>query len=82
VLFLKEPLTAAVALKGVPLNPAVDEAHAGKGVLYYRRLVAKATASRLGKIVGTPIYKSMTIRNWNTTTKLAHLMEAEAEEDN
>jgi uncharacterized protein (DUF1697 family) len=75
VIFLKEPLTAKEAMKDVPTNPAVDTAHAGTGVLYFSRLTAKATASRLNRIVGSPIYPSITIRNWNTTTKLLALME-------
>jgi uncharacterized protein (DUF1697 family) len=76
VIFLKAPLTAAAAIKDVPTNPAVDEATAGNGVLYFSRLSSKATASRLGKVVGMPIYKNMTIRNWNTTSKLLTLMDA------
>jgi uncharacterized protein (DUF1697 family) len=75
-IFLKEPLSAKTAFKAVPTNPAVDAAHAGTGVLYFSRLTAKATASRLSKIVSTPIYPSVTIRNWNTTTKLLSLMES------
>ena len=75
VIFLKEPLTAKAAVKHVPTNPAVDAAQAGSGVLYFSRLTAQATASRLNKIIGSPIYASMTIRNWNTTTKLLELME-------
>ncbi|HET9248316.1 MAG TPA: DUF1697 domain-containing protein, partial [Actinomycetota bacterium] len=74
VIFLKEPLTAKKAIGEVPTNPAVDAAHAGAGVLYFSRLAAKATASRLGKIVASPIYRNVTIRNWNTTTKLLSLM--------
>ncbi|HJU57174.1 MAG TPA: DUF1697 domain-containing protein [Actinomycetota bacterium] len=75
VIFLKEPLTAKAAMKSVPTNPAVDTADAGTGVLYFSRLTARATASRLNKIVASPIYPSVTIRNWNTTTKLLSLME-------
>jgi uncharacterized protein (DUF1697 family) len=74
VLFLKEPLTARVALKDVPTRPGVDTAHAGRGVLYFSRLTSRASQSRLGKIVSLPIYQSLTIRNWNTTTKLLQLM--------
>ena len=74
-IFLKEPLTAREAMKHVPTNPAVDTADAGTGVLYFSRLTAKATSSRLNRIVGSPIYPSITIRNWNTTTKLLALME-------
>ena len=73
-IFLKAPLTAAAAIKDVPLAPGVDAASAGAGVLYFSRLIAQATRSRLGKVAAMPIYKSMTIRNWNTTTALARLV--------
>jgi uncharacterized protein (DUF1697 family) len=75
VIFLKEPLTAKKAIEQVPTNPAVDTAHAGTGVLYFSRLTAKATQSRLNRIISSPIYPSVTIRNWNTTTKLLSLMD-------
>jgi uncharacterized protein (DUF1697 family) len=75
VIFLKEPLTAKAALQSVPTRPGVDEAHAGHGVLYFARLSARASQSRLSKIVSSPIYPSVTIRNWNTTTKLLSLMD-------
>lgn len=74
VVFLKEPLTARKAMESLQMKPGVDEAHAGTGVLYLSRLDARATQSRLNKIASSPIYPSVTIRNWNTTTKLLHLM--------
>jgi uncharacterized protein (DUF1697 family) len=74
VLFLKEPLTAATAMKSVRVKEGVDRAHAGKGVLYFSRLIAKATQSQLSRLASMPVYQSMTIRNWNTTTKLVELM--------
>ena len=76
VIFLKDPLTAAKAMKSVSTKEGVDEAYAGKGVLYFSRLVSRATQSHLSRIIGTPVYKNMTIRNWNTTTKLLKLMES------
>lgn len=75
VLFLKEPLKAATAMKSVTTREGVDQAHAGTGVLYFSRLISKATQSYLSRIVSSPIYQSMTIRNWSTTTKLLALME-------
>ncbi len=75
VIFLKEPLTAREAMKSVSVKAGVDEAHAGRGVLYFSRLTAKASASRLSRIVGLPEYKFMTIRNWNTTTTLLRMMD-------
>jgi len=80
VVFLKGPLTALAAAKEVPSRPGVDELHAGMGVLYNSRLISRASESRFSKIVSMPMYKSMTIRNWNTTTKLLEMMkEREAE---
>lgn len=59
-------------------NPreGVDKVWPGIGVIYSQRLSAERTKSRLGKIAGTKFYKSMTIRNWNTTTKLLALLDA------
>jgi uncharacterized protein (DUF1697 family) len=76
VIFLRHPLGADEALKSVPVNPDVDRVFAGDGVLYTSRLTSKATQSRLSRITAKPIYQDMTVRNWNTTRKLAELMEA------
>ena len=73
VMFLKEPLTAAKAIKELPLAEGVDQVWAGPGVLYFSRLDKLAAKSKLTKVVTMPIYKLMTIRNWNTTTKLLAL---------
>jgi uncharacterized protein (DUF1697 family) len=54
----------------------VDKIWPGEGVIYSQRLSAERTRSRLSKIVGTPEYKSMTIRNWNTTIRLLELIAA------
>lgn len=51
----------------------VDRIWPGTGVIYSERLSAERTRSRLSKIIGTQVYKSMTIRNWNTVTKLLAL---------
>jgi uncharacterized protein (DUF1697 family) len=74
VIFLKEPLTPGEAMKSVTARPGVDRVFAGDSVLYFSRLISKATQSHLSRIVGTPAYKNMTIRNWNTTAKLFALM--------
>lgn len=57
-------------------NPraGVDQVWPGDGVIYSQRLSALRTKSRLSKIMGTPVYKSMTIRNWRTTTKLLEIL--------
>jgi uncharacterized protein (DUF1697 family) len=78
VIFLKDPLTARAALKTVRTRQGVDQAYAGAGVLYFSRLISKASQSQLSRIASLPIYQQMTIRNWNTTTTLLRLMDGAA----
>ena len=75
MIFLKHPLGADEALKSMTAKEGVDRFVAGEGVLYCSRLIAKAAQSQLNRIVGKPVYRDMTIRNWNTTGKLLQLME-------
>ena len=77
VIFLKEPLTPKEAMKGMSIREGVDTAHAGKQALYFSRLISRASQSYLTKIIGMSVYQNMTIRNWNTTTKLLALIEKE-----
>jgi uncharacterized protein (DUF1697 family) len=69
-------IDAPTAIKVFDPRPGVDEVWPGNGVIYSQRLSAQRTRSRLGKIVGTPAYKLMTIRSWATTTALLERMEA------
>ena len=73
----------AVFLMGIDADDAmavfnpregVDQVWPGDGVIYSQRLSAQRTKSRLGRIVGTPAYASMTIRSWQTTLALLELM--------
>jgi uncharacterized protein (DUF1697 family) len=75
VLFLKEPLRPLEAIESVKVREGVDNVYPGKDVLYFSRLISKAGQSYLNKIIKLPIYQNMTIRNWNTTTKLLTLMD-------
>lgn len=77
VLFLKDPLTPKEAIKEVSVREGVDEAIEGKEVLYFSRTIKNITKSHLNKIVMKPIYKNITIRNWNTSTKLLKLLKGE-----
>ncbi len=76
VIFLRAPLTVKRAFAVVEMKEGVDEAWAGKGVLYYSRLDARASSSRLSKLMMRPEYKEMTIRSWSTTKKLLLLMDS------
>ncbi len=70
VVFLRAPLTAAKAMDVVKLRDGVDLAWPGTNVVYFARLSERRTQSRLSRVVGTPEYQHMTIRNWRTTTTL------------
>ena len=73
VIFLKAPLTSEEALSKIKTKEGVDFVTAGNGVLYFSRLSSMSGQSQMTKMIGTAIYKEMTIRNWNTTTKLCEL---------
>lgn len=74
VAFLRPGLTSARALKEVRVKEGVDEAASGPGVFYFRRLIKRASSSYLSKLAGVPVYQELSIRNWNTTTKLLALL--------
>lgn len=74
-IFLKAPLTSRRAMEVVALREGVDHAWPGDGVVYFARLTERSTQSRMSRIVGTPEYRLMTIRNWTTTTKLLALLD-------
>ena len=73
VIFLKAPLTSEEALSKIKMKEGVDFVTSGNGVLYFSRLSSMSGQSQMTKMIGTAIYKEMTIRNWNTTTKLCEL---------
>jgi uncharacterized protein (DUF1697 family) len=74
-------IKAADAMKAFDPRPGVDTVWPGHGVIYSQRLSAERTKSRLNKVMGSSAYKSMTIRNWATTTTLLRLLEEAAETD-
>jgi uncharacterized protein (DUF1697 family) len=67
-------IDAAQAMPVFNPREGVDKVWPGDGVIYSQRLSAKRTKSRLSKIVASPLYKSMTIRSWNTTIKLLDIL--------
>lgn len=74
VIFLKEPLTVELAIKEIKLREGIDEVFTGENILFFRRKFVDLTKSKLAKIVSSPVYPYITIRNWNTSTKLLELM--------
>jgi len=67
-------VTAGEVEPHIPVNPEVDDVLVGERAFYHRRVAALASRSRVNKIVGTPVYPSLTIRNWRTTTRLGEML--------
>jgi uncharacterized protein (DUF1697 family) len=68
------PLTPDEVLAALTVKEGVDAAWAGPGVVQHSRLIARASESRLSRLVSHPVYPRITIRNWNTTTKILSMM--------
>jgi uncharacterized protein (DUF1697 family) len=68
-------IEAKAAMSAFDPRPGVDQIWPGKGVIYSQRLSAQRTKSRLNKVMSSPLYRSMTVRNWATTTALLDLLE-------
>ena len=65
---------AAEAMVAFSPREGVDVVWPGNGLIYSQRLSAQRTKSRLGRIASFPVYKSMTIRSWQTTLALLDLV--------
>jgi uncharacterized protein (DUF1697 family) len=75
VIFLKEPLIPDDVIKKISTREGIDKAYTGVTVLYFLKLISRASQSHLPRIISLPEYQYITIRNWNTTTKLLTLMQ-------
>jgi uncharacterized protein (DUF1697 family) len=78
VWFLKSPLDGVEAVTHLEPRPGVDQVWPGRGVVYVQRLSERRAQSRLTKVTATPIYRSFTVRNWATTTRVLAMMRAAA----
>ena len=72
-------ISAEEAFKAFNPREGVDKIWQGDLAIYSQRLSAQRTKSRLSKIMSSPLYKQMTIRNWATTIKLLELLTATKE---
>ncbi len=76
LLVLLKPYDMKTAVSAVgELKPDIEAMVVGEGVLYQsmsRELFGRTTT---GKLASSPIYKQMTVRNFNTATKLLKLLE-------
>jgi uncharacterized protein (DUF1697 family) len=75
VAFLRKPLTAIKAVAAIESKPGVDSLKAGDDVVYMSTVMTRIKQSAFPKVVGTPVYRDMTIRNYGTCQKILALMD-------
>ncbi|KQO97852.1 DUF1697 domain-containing protein [Leifsonia sp. Leaf264] len=76
VYFLKQPLTADEVWPHLPeLRDGVDSIARGPGALYFSRVAAQATKTRVQKLMALPVFQQMTVRSWRTSTRLMELLD-------
>lgn len=75
VVFLGDGMDAAAVLDELQPRPGIEDAFSVPGAVVWRVDRADATRSRLTRIVGTPLYKQVTVRNCNTARKLLELLQ-------
>lgn len=81
VFFLKAPLTVESVLAEMPeLREGVDSIAPGPGAIYFSRVRAQATKTRIQRLMGMPIFQQMTVRSWRTATRLLELLDEDEEE--
>ncbi len=74
VVFLQPDVDRAEVLDELGPRPGIEDARYVPGAVIWRVDRKDATRSRLQRIVGTPLYARVTIRNCNTTRKLLELL--------
>jgi uncharacterized protein (DUF1697 family) len=75
VMFLWNDVARPSVVKQLKIKPELEDVRYASGALIWRVDRKDVTRSGMMKLVGTPLYKRMTIRNCNTTRKLLELME-------
>jgi uncharacterized protein (DUF1697 family) len=73
VVFLWDDVDTPGVIDELPIRDGIDEVTYVPGALLWRIDTADRNKSGKGKLVGSAIYRSMTIRNVNTVRKLAEL---------
>lgn len=74
VMFLWEEVDSKKVLEELPIKPEIDKLKYVAGAVLWCVDRKNVTKSGMMKIVGTKLYKQMTIRNCTTTRKLLALM--------
>ncbi|TWT01512.1 DUF1697 domain-containing protein [Planomicrobium sp. CPCC 101079] len=77
VLFLWEEVDSESVMEKLFIKPEIDAVHYVPGAILWSVDREKVTRSGMSKIIGTPLYKLVTIRNVNTVRKLYGMMKTE-----
>lgn len=75
VLFLWEEIDQGAILNELTIKPEIDTVLYTPGAILWSVDKRNVTRSGLSKLVGTNLYKKMTIRNVNTTRKIYDIMQ-------
>lgn len=75
VMFLWEDVDAPTVLDDLLIKPEMEDVKYVPGAVIWRVDRPNVTKSGMLKLIGTPLYKQMTIRNCNTVRKLATMMQ-------
>ena len=74
VWFLWPEADSRATLREIPVQPELEDLRYAPGALLWRIDRKDAGRSRVGKVVGTKLYRNLTIRNVNTVRKLGELL--------
>lgn len=74
IAFIRQPTTPKEVLPYLLLTEGVDSVEVGKNVIYMTTKMEGLMKSGFKKLIGTKIYKHLTMRNYNTSKKLLELM--------
>jgi uncharacterized protein (DUF1697 family) len=70
VMFLWPEIDTAATIEQLPVKSEIETVSYLPGVVIWHIDRAHITSSRMPRIIGTPLYKQITIRNLNTVRKL------------
>jgi uncharacterized protein (DUF1697 family) len=76
VMFLRDAIDSEEVLDGIVVEPDIEHVVYCPGALLWASRVSDLTRSAWAKLPSHPIYKQMTVRNINTTSKICSLLEA------
>ncbi len=76
VMFLWEGFDRKDILEELRIKPDIEDVVYVPGAVIWRIDRSNQSKSRMTKVVGTDLYRAMTIRNSNTVRKLAEMMES------